>query len=108
MPYDPTKMADWEIARAAEGAMPSPRDWQGRLGLRDEEVLPYGRVAKLHGERILARLGGRPRGKYIAVTAITPTPLGEGKTTTLGLIEGLAARGLRAGGRSASPRAGRR
>lgn len=107
MPYDPTKMADWEIARAAEAGMPSPRDWQRHLDLRDDEVLPYGRVAKLHGERILARLAGRPRGKYVAVTAITPTPLGEGKTTTtLGLIEGLAKRGLRAGGAIRQPSGG--
>ncbi len=107
MPYDPTKMADWEIARAAEAALPSPWDWQKRLGLRDEEVIPCGRVAKLHGERILARLGGRPRGKYIAVTAITPTPLGEGKTTTtLGLIEGRARRGLGAGGAIRQPSGG--
>lgn len=107
MPYDPTKMADWEIARAAEAGMPSPRDWQRHLDLRDDEVLPYGRVAKLHGERILARLAGRPRGKYVAVTAITPTPLGEGKTTTtLGLIEGLAQRGLRAGGAIRQPSGG--
>ncbi|MCX7750785.1 MAG: formate--tetrahydrofolate ligase [Candidatus Bipolaricaulota bacterium] len=107
MAYDPTKLADWEIAQAAERGMPSPQDWRNRLGLREDEVLPYGRVAKLHAERILARLGDRPKGRYIAVTAITPTPLGEGKTTTtLGLIEGLARRGLSSGGAIRQPSGG--
>jgi len=54
-------------------------------------VLPYGHyVAKLDFMKILDRLNDRPDGKYIEVTAITPTPLGEGKTTTaMGLVEGL-------------------
>jgi formate--tetrahydrofolate ligase len=90
MPYDATKMADWQIAQAAEKNMPSPSAWRERLGLEDDEVLPMGRVCKLDFLKIMERLEGRPNGKYVEVTAITPTPLGEGKTTTsLGLIEGL-------------------
>ncbi|GAB4306727.1 MAG: formate--tetrahydrofolate ligase [Candidatus Bipolaricaulota bacterium] len=107
MPYDPMKHADWQIAAEAEKGMPSPAEWRARLGLDEEELLPYGRIAKLDARRILRRLGDRPTGKYIEVTAITPTPLGEGKTTTtLGLIEGLARRGRRAGGAVRQPSGG--
>ncbi|MBC7099604.1 formate--tetrahydrofolate ligase [Candidatus Bipolaricaulota bacterium] len=107
MPYDPLKLADWEIAAEAERGMPAPEEWGERLGLRKEEVIPYGRIAKLDYLKILERLKGRPNGKYIEVTAITPTPLGEGKTTTtLGLIEGLAKRGKHAGGCIRQPSAG--
>ncbi len=67
------------------------------LGLRDDEVVPYGRhKAKVRLEAI-ARLGDGHFGKYIVVTGITPTPLGEGKTvTTVGLAQGLAHVGKRA------------
>ncbi len=107
MTYDPTKQADWEIAAQAEKGMPSPSEWGKRLGLKADEVLPYGRIAKLDASRILRRLADAPTGKYVEVTAITPTPLGEGKTTTtLGLIEGLARRGLRAGGAIRQPSGG--
>ncbi len=69
----------------------------GALGLLDDEVLPYGRhKAKIRLESI-ARLGNDRIGKYIVVTGITPTPLGEGKTvTTVGLAQGLAHIGRRA------------
>lgn len=107
MPYDPTKLADWQIAAGAERAMPTPEEWAERLGLKKEEVIPYGRVAKLDHLRIYERIKDRPHGKFIDVTAITPTPLGEGKTTTtLGLIEGLAKRGKNVGGCIRQPSAG--
>jgi methylenetetrahydrofolate dehydrogenase (NADP+)/methenyltetrahydrofolate cyclohydrolase/formyltetrahydrofolate synthetase len=94
MAYDATKMKDWEIAEAAEKNMPTPEEWQKKLGLQKDEVIPYGRISKLDFLKIIDRLKGRPDGKYIEVTAITPTPLGEGKTTTLmGLVEGLGKRG---------------
>ena len=68
----------------------------GRLGLRDDEVVPYGRYkAKVRIEAI-ARFGDAHRGRYVIVTGITPTPLGEGKTvTTVGLAQGLARLGRR-------------
>ena len=98
MMLDTTALADWEIAEAAEKGMPTPSEWRDRLGLRDGEVIPMGRVAKLNFLKIIDRLRDRPDGKYIEVTAITPTPLGEGKSTTaLGLIEGLGKRGLNVG-----------
>ncbi|MCX7912410.1 MAG: formate--tetrahydrofolate ligase, partial [Dehalococcoidales bacterium] len=99
MAYDVTKMADWQIAEAAEEHMPTPEEWRIRLGLEKDEVIPYGKVAKLDFLKIMERLKNRPDGKYIEVTAVTPTPLGEGKTTTtMGLIEGLGKRGENVGG----------
>jgi methylenetetrahydrofolate dehydrogenase (NADP+) / methenyltetrahydrofolate cyclohydrolase / formyltetrahydrofolate synthetase len=93
MPYDATKMKDWEIAEAAEKNMPTPEEWQKKLGLQKDEVIPYARISKLDFLKIIDRLKKKPDGKYIEVTAITPTPLGEGKTTSLmGLVEGLGKR----------------
>jgi len=66
------------------------------LGLRPEEVEAHGRrVAKI-GLRALARLADAPVGRLVLVTAMTPTPFGEGKTTTaIGLADGLRRLGLR-------------
>ena len=88
---DPKTMKDWEIAEAAETGMKPVKQLAKELGLEDRELLPYGHyVAKLDYMSILNRLKDRPDGKYVEVTAITPTPLGEGKsTTTMGLVEGL-------------------
>ncbi len=98
MPYDATKMADWQIAEEAEKNMPTPEEWREKLGLEKDEVIPYGRICKLDFMKIIERLKDRPNGKYINVTAITPTPLGEGKTTTtIGLVEGLGKRGKNVG-----------
>jgi formate--tetrahydrofolate ligase len=65
------------------------------LGLEKHELLPHGHyVAKVDFKGILSRLSDKPDGKYVDVTAITPTPLGEGKsTTTMGLTQGLGKRG---------------
>ena len=107
MPYDASKMADWQIAQAAEKNMPSPAAWRERLGFQEDEVLPMGRVCKLDFLRIMDRLKDRPDGKFVEVTAITPTPLGEGKTTTsLGLIQGLGKLGKNAGGCLRQPSGG--
>src|SRR5208282_5849569 len=72
-----------------------------------DEVIPMGRLAKLDFLKIIERLNSRPDGKYIEVTAITPTPLGEGKTTvSMGLVEGLGKRGLNVGGAIRQPSGG--
>ena len=94
MLLDPTKHADWEIAEAAEAHMKKVSLLAEELSLEKEELLPHGHyIAKLDFKRILNRLSGKPEGKYINVTAITPTPLGEGKsTTTMGLTQGLGRR----------------
>lgn len=95
MVLDPTKHADWEIAEEAESRMKTVYQLAEELGLEKEELLPHGHyVAKVDFKKILDRLGDRADGKYIDVTAITPTPLGEGKTTSLvGLTQGLGKRG---------------
>jgi formyltetrahydrofolate synthetase len=94
MPIDPTKHADWEVAEAAEKNMKTVYELGEQLGLKKEELLPHGHyVAKLDFNMILDRLKERPDCKYVDVTAITPTPLGEGKsTTTMGLTQGLGKR----------------
>ncbi len=63
----------------------------GRLGLQEEELEYYGRYKAKINENAFARLKDRPDGKLILVTAINPTPAGEGKTTTTaGLGEAMA------------------
>ncbi|MCI4626132.1 MAG: formate--tetrahydrofolate ligase, partial [Candidatus Magnetoovum sp. WYHC-5] len=95
MPLDPKQYADWEIAEAAEKHMKTVYQLAEEMGLQKEELLPHGHyVGKLDYRKILNRLQDRPDGKYVDVTAITPTPLGEGKsTTTIGLVQGLGKRG---------------
>jgi formate--tetrahydrofolate ligase len=88
---DPTKHADWQIAEAAEAHMRKISDIADELGLLPEELLPYGHyIAKIDFKKVISRLKDKPDAKYVDVTAITPTPLGEGKsTTTMGLTQGL-------------------
>jgi len=88
--------SDLEIAR---GVTPKPiGEVAAALGFRDDEVEPYGRTkAKLSIEGIERLEKSGARGKYVVVTAISPTPLGEGKTTTtVGLAQGLNKIGRRA------------
>jgi methylenetetrahydrofolate dehydrogenase (NADP+)/methenyltetrahydrofolate cyclohydrolase/formyltetrahydrofolate synthetase/formate--tetrahydrofolate ligase len=84
--------SDLEIARTAK--LKPISEVARDLGLEDNEVIPYGSIkAKIHLDA-LRRISSNPMGKYIDVTAITPTPLGEGKTTTtIGLVQGLGALG---------------
>jgi formyltetrahydrofolate synthetase len=91
MKLDATKMKDWQIAEAAEEGMKPVSQLAEEMGLKEDELIPMGRrLAKVDYQKAGARLTGNPTAKYIDVTAITPTPLGEGKTTTaVGLIEGL-------------------
>jgi formate--tetrahydrofolate ligase len=107
MAYDATKMADWQIAEAAEANMKSIWQLQDDMGLAKDELVPAGRIARLDFMKIVDRLKDKPDGKYIEVTAITPTPLGEGKTTTsMGLVEGLGKRGKSVGGAIRQPSGG--
>jgi formyltetrahydrofolate synthetase len=105
---DPKTMKDWEIAEAAEAGMKPVTQLAAELGVEDRELLPYGHyVAKLDYMSILNRLSKRPDGKYVEVTAITPTPLGEGKsTTTMGLVEGLGKIGKKVIGAIRQPSSG--
>jgi formate--tetrahydrofolate ligase len=67
------------------------------MGIEERLLLPYGRgVAKIDLAAV-AELADRPKAKYVVVTAVTPTPLGEGKTTTtVGLGQAMARTGRRA------------
>ncbi|MCS4505388.1 formate--tetrahydrofolate ligase [Arhodomonas aquaeolei] len=77
-----------EIAR--EARLWPIEEIAGRMGVPGASVEPYGRgIAKLDLDAVRA-VADRPRGRYVVVSAITPTPLGEGKTTTsIGLAQGL-------------------
>ncbi|RQP07229.1 MAG: formate--tetrahydrofolate ligase [Paracoccus sp. BP8] len=69
----------------------------GRLGLAEADFLPYGHDKAKVSHEAVAALAGRSRGRLILVTAINPTPAGEGKTmTTVGLGDGLNRIGKRA------------
>jgi len=87
--------SDLDIAQAAT---PLPiKEVAAQLGLTEDDLIYFGKTkAKVHLDT-LPKLAGRPLGKYIDVTAITPTPLGEGKTTTsIGLVQGLGVLGHKA------------
>jgi methylenetetrahydrofolate dehydrogenase (NADP+)/methenyltetrahydrofolate cyclohydrolase/formyltetrahydrofolate synthetase len=105
--YDAVKMKDWQISEAAEENMPTPDQWREKLKLQKDEIIPYGRLCRLDFMKIIERLKNKKDGKYIEVTAITPTPLGEGKSTTsCGLMEGMGKRGLNVGGCLRQPSGG--
>jgi formyltetrahydrofolate synthetase len=108
MKLDPTKMKNWEIAEAAEKNIKPVFQMADELGLKKEEILPVGHnLGKIDFMKVLARLNNAPTAKYIDVTAITPTPFGEGKTTTtIGLIQGLGKCGKRPTGAIRQPSAG--
>ncbi|MDO5712371.1 MAG: formate--tetrahydrofolate ligase, partial [Micrococcales bacterium] len=99
-------LTDLQIARSV--TLRSPHDVARRAGIDPDRLIPFGRhVAKVEppsaAHLATAALDGPPEGslshraRYIVVTALTPTPLGEGKTTTaIGLADGLARGGDRA------------
>jgi len=105
--YDAVKMKDWQISEAAEKNMPTPEEWRQKLGLKKDELMPFGRLGRVDFLKVMKRLQDKPDGKYIEVTAITPTPLGEGKSTTsCGLMEGLGKLGANVGGALRQPSGG--
>ena len=84
-----TARSDIEIAQAAT-MRPIMELAQDRLGIAPEHLVPYGHTKAKVSLDYLKTLGGRPDGKLILVTAINPTPAGEGKTTTtVGLTDAL-------------------
>ena len=85
--------SDLEIAQKAE--LRPLEEIGEQLSLRPEDLEHYGRhAAKIAPKKL--REAGSQRGKYVVVTAVTPTPLGEGKTTTaIGLVQGLGKLGKR-------------
>lgn len=87
--------SDIEIARAAT-LKPMP-EVAARLGIPEDALEPYGKTKAKISASFIATLKDRPRGKLVLVTAINPTPAGEGKTTTtVGLGDGLSRIGKKA------------
>ena len=87
-------MTDIEIAQGTE-LTPIAQIAEG-LGLTQEDYSPYGRYKAKIDHRLIARSADKPDGKVILVTAISPTPAGEGKTTTsVGLADALHRLGRR-------------
>ncbi len=88
-------LSDIEIAQRAE-LVPIAKIAE-QLGIDEEELEPYGRYKAKLGDALFERLGKQPDGKLILVTAINPTPAGEGKTTTTaGLGQAMAKIGKKA------------
>jgi formate--tetrahydrofolate ligase len=88
-------MTDLEIARS----VPHKHIFEvaQSLGIHSDDLIPFGRYKAKIGPTLGERIQNRPLGRYILVTAINPTPLGEGKTTTsIGLSMGLCRLGHRA------------
>ncbi|MGR3793901.1 formate--tetrahydrofolate ligase [Vannielia sp. SX4] len=87
--------SDIEIAREAKKR--PIQEIGAKLGIPEEHLLPYGHDKAKVGETFISGLKDRANGKLILVTAINPTPAGEGKTTTtVGLGDGLNAIGKKA------------
>jgi formate--tetrahydrofolate ligase len=87
--------SDLEIARSA--SLKPLDDIAAEMGLSPDMLEPYGDYVKKIKLAAIEELADRPKAKYVVVTAITPTPLGEGKTTTtVGLGQGLKHIGKRA------------
>lgn len=87
-------MTDIEINRSVK-AHPI-QDVADQLGIQTNELFPYGKLKAKVSLDVLERLHAASLGKYVLVTAINPTPLGEGKTTTsIGLAMGLSRLGHR-------------
>ena len=82
-------MTDIEIARNAE--IRPIREIAGSLGMDEDDLELYGRYKAKISEEYLRKIQDRPEGKLILVTAINPTPAGEGKTTiSIGLADALS------------------
>lgn len=82
-------LSDIEIAQNAK--MKKIYDIADDLGIRQEDIEPYGHYKAKLSEELFTKLKDKPDGKLVLVTAINPTPAGEGKTTiTVGLGEAMA------------------
>lgn len=81
-------LTDIEIAQAAK--MLEIKEIAAKLGVSEDEIEPYGHYKAKLSQKLIDRAAKNPDGKLILVTAINPTPAGEGKTTTsVGLCEGM-------------------
>ena len=92
-------LTDIEIAQQAK--MKKITEIAANLGIEEDEVEQYGRYKAKLNQKLFNRLADKPDGKLILVTAINPTPAGEGKTTTsVGLCEAMNKTGRNQGRRS--------
>jgi formate--tetrahydrofolate ligase len=91
----PEMLSDIDIARAA--TMQPIADIAQKLGIEHEELIPYGKhMAKVSMDAVNRLQSNPKRARLVLVTAVNPTPAGEGKTTTsVGLADGLARVGKR-------------
>ncbi len=88
-------LTDIEIAQSAK--MLKIKDIAADLGVNEDELVPYGHYKAKISQECIDRLAEKPDGKLILVTAINPTPAGEGKTTTsVGLAQGMYKLGKKA------------
>ena len=79
-----------DIQIAQEAVMDPITAVAERLGIADERLIPYGRYKAKVDHRLVKEMADKPDAKVILVTAISPTPAGEGKTTTsVGLADAL-------------------
>ena len=69
---DPTIYADWQIAEEAEKTLPPVNYFREKLGLLEDEIIPYGKTPKIDFIKVMNRLKDKPDGKFIEVTAVTP------------------------------------
>jgi formate--tetrahydrofolate ligase len=84
-------LPDIEIAKQAADGMLKITELAARLGLSQDDLEPYGHYKAKLSESLFAKLAEREDGKLILVTAVNPTPAGEGKTTvSIGLAQALA------------------
>ncbi|MDE7194743.1 MAG: formate--tetrahydrofolate ligase [Oscillospiraceae bacterium] len=87
-------LTDIEIAQQAE--MLEIKDIAAKLNIAESEIEPYGHYKAKLSQKLIDRAAANPDGKLVLVTAINPTPAGEGKTTTsVGLAEGMNKLGKR-------------
>ena len=81
-------MTDIEIARSTK--LDNIVDIAKKVGIKEEDVEPYGKYKAKISEKVYENLKSKPNGKLILVTAVNPTPLGEGKTTiSIAVADGL-------------------
>lgn len=108
MLLNPLTSPDWLIAQEVEKRMKTIFQLAEEMDIKGDELIPYGYyTAKIDYGKLYSRIKNNPDGKYIIVTAITPTPFGEGKsTTTIGLTQGLGKKGKKVSCAIRQPSAG--
>ena len=71
---DPTKFADWQIAEEAEKTLPSVNYFREKLGLLEEEIIPYGKTPKIDFIKVMNRLKDKPPASSSRSPLLPPPP----------------------------------